>query len=975
MDAPPPDLSTIGAVLQVLRMSPTVKAILQRAVAEAVFERTEIVGLRHLIDAAVDIGERERMDGSAAPQFAAVFVRALEAAFGPEKLAARIRPRPFVHAEHPRLSPMAQVAIAQARFLSAWAAKEDFIAARHLIVALVAPPRLDLLAALRRVWRTQWDIDPQVLHAPLREAVARDARPNEDARAWASLGGGVRVAPGFTADAAVPARMDPLGQADEARRLAELACHVANTPPMAVALFGDWGSGKSTFMARMQEAVADIGATWKNDPEPPFATRVAQIRFNAWTYADGDLWASLAAEIFRQLRREIARLSGEEVAGAQYRALLDRVALRVGAAQSAQSEALGQLAQINRDLDAKRGELERVDRRAAEIATSPAAERLMERAKAALAAKPEAVGAALRTLGIASADDAAQLTALVGEARQATDAAGKLRLLGRTARGLVTGPDAALVAGAAGLALLLWWVVPGVLGNVGPAVAALAGLRAVWSRMAPILDAAQAFAEAEAAERANLAARRTALEAEIAALRKQRAQKEGAQTQQASFLARHAGAATGESPAALLKFFLEEDAGLHAYEQRLGMVSRLRESFETLEALLAEQVKRAAEPAIEHVTVLGETIPVRRVQGPDTLPTIDRIILYVDDLDRCQPAQVVPVLQALALMLQLKLFVAVVAVDDRWLKAALRIHYKDLLAEEAMGSPEQFLEKIFQIPFWLRPMQGDNDQRYAQFVAHLVPEVAAPEPAPEPPIDSFDAGAALRPFAADQGAYHLGWPGIDHDELPRAGGTEAYWLDQRRETVERVSLTEPEVAVLTALAPLAGGTPRAVKRFVNLYRLMRARRGTDDMAAWLGNADRPGQCRYAAFALACQCGVSPEVLTQIGMRTGCYGETSLATIADIWIRLFQKHFPAEAVERREFLESFSGHVRSGHTLYVPAWALEPTANQWMQVAIGLSKIGVLGPDLMPIPEGNGENVGEFAPFWHEAARFSFNRPA
>ena len=54
---------------------------------------------------------------------------------------------------------------------------------------------------------------------------------------------------------------------------------------------------------------------------------------------------------------------------------------------------------------------------------------------------------------------------------------------------------------------------------------------------------------------------------------------------------------------------------------------------------------------------------------------IDRIVLYIDDLDRCSPRQVVDVLQAVHLLLALDLFVVVVGVDPRWLLHALRSEY------------------------------------------------------------------------------------------------------------------------------------------------------------------------------------------------------------------------------------------------------------------------------------------------------------
>ncbi len=47
------------------------------------------------------------------------------------------------------------------------------------------------------------------------------------------------------------------------------------------------------------------------------------------------------------------------------------------------------------------------------------------------------------------------------------------------------------------------------------------------------------------------------------------------------------------------------------------------------------------------------------------LPELNRIVLYIDDLDRCPPKRVVEVLQAVHLLLAFELFVVVVGVDAR----------------------------------------------------------------------------------------------------------------------------------------------------------------------------------------------------------------------------------------------------------------------------------------------------------------------
>ena len=79
-----------------------------------------------------------------------------------------------------------------------------------------------------------------------------------------------------------------------------LASVIANkdTPlPLSIGLFGEWGSGKSFFMGRLRQQIAELST------EDGYLTRIEQIGFNAWHYADTNLWASLGDEIFRQLAR------------------------------------------------------------------------------------------------------------------------------------------------------------------------------------------------------------------------------------------------------------------------------------------------------------------------------------------------------------------------------------------------------------------------------------------------------------------------------------------------------------------------------------------------------------------------------------------------------------------------------------------------------------------------------------------------
>ena len=130
----------------------------------------------------------------------------------------------------------------------------------------------------------------------------------------------------------------------------------------------------------------------------------------------------------------------------------------------------------------------------------------------------------------------------------------------------------------------------------------------------------------------------------------------------------------------------------------------------------------------ELVNLMSEWRSTRTTSKNDKeLRPIDRIVLYIDDLDRCDPEQVVNVLQAVHLLLAMPLFVVVVGVDPRWLLRALRTRYQGILGagaveetDESLGfaesTPQSYLEKIFQVPFVLPDM---NSAGFAQLIRSM----------------------------------------------------------------------------------------------------------------------------------------------------------------------------------------------------------------------------------------------------------------
>jgi hypothetical protein len=88
-------------------------------------------------------------------------------------------------------------------------------------------------------------------------------------------------------------------------------------PPMAVGILGGWGGGKSYIMHLMQAQMTAIRSrkvdvdveAWNANPNheklSPYVGHIYQIKFDAWTFAKSDLWASLMQTIFTELDRQI----------------------------------------------------------------------------------------------------------------------------------------------------------------------------------------------------------------------------------------------------------------------------------------------------------------------------------------------------------------------------------------------------------------------------------------------------------------------------------------------------------------------------------------------------------------------------------------------------------------------------------------------------------------------------------------------
>ncbi|MEU8414617.1 P-loop NTPase fold protein [Amycolatopsis japonica] len=224
---------------------------------------------------------------------------------------------------------------------------------------------------------------------------------------------------------------------------------------------------------------------------------------------------------------------------------------------------------------------------------------------------------------------------------------------------------------------------------------------------------------------------------------------------------------------------LIEAAKSGRYGDYQGVFARVREDLADLSADLAdarEQWLRA---------------------GGKGKPPLERIVLYIDDLDRCPPSKVIEVLAAVHLLLALPAFVVVVAVDPRWLRRCLDQHHEELFGA-GESSRAEYLDKIFQIVFALRPMGSAADE----LIDALMP---IEEREPRTPA-------------------HEEWP-EDESAPERGEQVEVVVQDTAPPTFynmrpDRLRLTEVERDFVHVLRKKLN-TPREIRKLVNLYRLVR----------------------------------------------------------------------------------------------------------------------------------------------------------
>lgn len=175
---------------------------------------------------------------------------------------------------------------------------------------------------------------------------------------------------------------------------------------------------------------------------------------------------------------------------------------------------------------------------------------------------------------------------------------------------------------------------------------------------------------------------------------------------------------------------------------------------------------------------------------------IDRLIVLVDDLDRCLPDTAIETLEAIRLFLFVPRAAFIIAADEGMIEYAVRQHFPDLpVATGPATYARNYLEKLIQVPFRL-PSLGYAETRI--YVALLLVLNACGEESDEfQKLTGLARELLRRPWKG---------PGLDRKAVEKALGGVPVDVERAMELAGRIA---------PVLAEGARGNPRQIKRFIN----------------------------------------------------------------------------------------------------------------------------------------------------------------
>ena len=276
----------------------------------------------HLLDGLLKMGDGEWKQSTDSNQHAVVNVVRMIDRMNPEFRRLRLsgeKEAPPVPNFGRRIAPDVTAIFDLAKQLAVRTGHSDArVSVRHLVVAVLAPVDHDERETHARRILNDAGIRPAEVQEEFLTSLANSG-PEKERRGWrevlqqkvkdkAKTAGQSPVSadplrawlPSFNAD--LSSGEDKLGIATDVAAMASLIASNSLQPPLSIGLFGNWGSGKSFFMEKLRDRIRALSRSADADDRLVYWPNIVTVEFNAWHFVDANLWASLVAHLFAQLR-------------------------------------------------------------------------------------------------------------------------------------------------------------------------------------------------------------------------------------------------------------------------------------------------------------------------------------------------------------------------------------------------------------------------------------------------------------------------------------------------------------------------------------------------------------------------------------------------------------------------------------------------------------------------------------------------
>lgn len=179
---------------------------------------------------------------------------------------------------------------------------------------------------------------------------------------------------------------------------------------------------------------------------------------------------------------------------------------------------------------------------------------------------------------------------------------------------------------------------------------------------------------------------------------------------------------------------------------------------------------------------------------------IKRVVVLVDDLDRCQPERIIETLEAIKLFLSVNRTTFIIAADENVIKYAIREKYPPL-DDFKVELDKEYIEKIIQLPIYIPELSSKDIQNYLLLL--VMQKYMQPEKFAEMIREIEEKKMMI-----------LNTP-ISLDDLNEINGEQSVYLENKKD--ECLEIANVVLGIRQIASYPLKGNPRQAKRFLNTF--------------------------------------------------------------------------------------------------------------------------------------------------------------